>query len=150
MIAAVKHAASIRNPEFDSRQRARRSTWDTLRYLYSYDETAEGDLVLPRGLYGLLTELVDSAGSTLRIDDKRAVGDHHEFSCSTQLRPEQADAVRHLVEEDTSVLIAPPGSDKTVIACATIASRADGTATTHSIRASVSARAKRNPVGPAS
>jgi hypothetical protein len=53
MIAAIKHAASIRNPEFDTRQRARRSTWDTPRFLYSYDETAEGDLVLPRGLYTL-------------------------------------------------------------------------------------------------
>ena len=61
MIFAVKHAASIRNPEFDARQRARRSTWDTPRFLYSYDETAEGDLVLPRGLRQLLTELVDSA-----------------------------------------------------------------------------------------
>jgi hypothetical protein len=50
MISAVKHAASIRNPEFDVRQRARRSTWDTPRFLYSYDETANSDLVLPRGL----------------------------------------------------------------------------------------------------
>ena len=41
MIAAVEHAASIRNPEFDARQRARRSTWDTPRFLYSYDETAD-------------------------------------------------------------------------------------------------------------
>jgi superfamily II DNA or RNA helicase len=127
MIAAVKHAASIRNPEFDARQRARRSTWDTPRFLYSYDETADGDLVLPRGLYGLLTELVDSAGSTLRIDDMRVTGELHELGCSTQLRPEQADAVRHLVEEDTSVLIAAPGSGKTVIACAAIASRACST-----------------------
>ncbi len=54
MISAVKHAASIRNPEFDARQRARRSTWDTPRFLYSYDETADGDLVLPRGLHSLL------------------------------------------------------------------------------------------------
>ena len=46
MISAVKHAASIRNPEFDARQRARRSTWDTPRFLYSYDETLDGDLVL--------------------------------------------------------------------------------------------------------
>src|ERR1700757_2319706 len=127
MIAAVKHAASIRNPEFDARQRARRSTWDTPRFLYSYDETAEGDLVLPRGLYTLLAELVDSAGSTLHIDDKRTSGDPHEFICSTQLRPEQADAARHLVEEDSSVLIAPPGVGKTVIACAAIASRATST-----------------------
>jgi superfamily II DNA or RNA helicase len=127
MIAAVKHAASIRNPEFDARQRARRSTWDTPRFLYSYDETAEGDLVLPRGLHQLLTELVDSAESTLHIDDKRATGDSHVFSCQTTLRSEQAHAVQHLVEEDTSVLIAPPGTGKTVIACATIASRARST-----------------------
>ena len=124
MIAAVKHAASIRNPEFDVRQRAQRSTWDTPRFLYSYDETVEGDLVLPRGLYGLLTDLVESAGSTLRIDDTRAVGDRHEFICSTELRSKQADAVRRLIEEDTSVLIAPPGLGKTVIACAAIACRA--------------------------
>jgi superfamily II DNA or RNA helicase len=71
--------------------------------------------------------LADSAGSTLRIDDKRTAGDSHEFSCSTTLRPEQSDAARHLVEEDTSVLIAPPGLGKTVIACAAIASRATST-----------------------
>jgi superfamily II DNA or RNA helicase len=127
MIAAVKHAASIRNPEFDARQRARRSTWDTPRFLYSYDETVEGDLVLPRGLYGLLTDLVESAGSTLHIDDKRAIGDPHEFICSTELRSEQTDAVRRLIEEDTGVLIAPPGLGKTVIAWAAIASRATST-----------------------
>ena len=127
MISAVKHAASIRNPEFDARQRARRSTWDTPRFLYSYDETADGDLVLPRGLLSLLTDLVDSAGSTLRIDDTRATGEHHEFTCSTELRTEQATAVRHVVEQDVGVLIAPPGVGKTVIACAAIASRATST-----------------------
>ena len=127
MIAAVKHAASIRNPEFDARQRARRSTWDTPRFLYSYDETADGDLVLPRGLYTLLVELIDSAGSTLHIADERAHGESHEFRCLTALRREQAGASRQLVDEDASVLIAPPGSGKTVIACAAIASRATST-----------------------
>ena len=127
MIAAVKHAASIRNPEFDARQRARRSTWDTPRFLYSYDETADGDLVLPRGLYTLLVELIDSAGSTLHIADERARGESHEFRCLTALRREQAGASRQLVGEDASVLIAPPGSGKTVIACAAIASRATST-----------------------
>ena len=79
MISAVKHAASIRNPEFDARQRARRSTWDTPRFLCSYDETVDGDLVLPRGLLELLTDLVDSAESTLKIDDTRVSGDAAEF-----------------------------------------------------------------------
>ncbi len=127
MISAVKHAASIRNPEFDARQRARRSTWDTPRFLYSYDETAEGDLVLPRGLHRLLTELVDSAGSTLRIEDSRVAGEHHHFTCATPLRATQSAAVGQILEEDTAVLIAPPGTGKTVIACAAIKSRATST-----------------------
>jgi len=127
MISAVKHAASIRNPEFDARQRARRSTWDTPRFLYSYDETAEGDLVLPRGLHPLLTELVESADSTLRVDDKRITGEHHEFSCRTPLRTVQTSALRQLLEQETSVLIAPPGTGKTVIACAAIESRSTST-----------------------
>jgi superfamily II DNA or RNA helicase len=127
MISSVKHAASIRNPEFDARQRARRSTWDTPRFLYSYDETAEGDLVLPRGLHTLLTALVESAGSTLKIDDARAVGESYRFTCSTELRAEQACAVRELVEQDIGVLVAPPGTGKTVIACATIAERSTTT-----------------------
>jgi superfamily II DNA or RNA helicase len=127
MISAVKHAASIRNPEFDARQRARRSTWDTPRFLYSYDETLEGDLVLPRGLQNLLTVLIESAGSTLKVDDARAAGEYQQFTCSTELRTEQASAVQQLVALDTGILVAPPGSGKTVIACASIAARSTTT-----------------------
>ena len=127
MISAVKHAASIRNPEFDARQRARRSTWDTPRFLYSYDETADGDLVLPRGLHPLLTELVESADSTLHVDDKRILGQPHKFTCSTPLRTVQTTALHRILEQDAGVLIAPPGTGKTVIACAAIESRATAT-----------------------
>jgi superfamily II DNA or RNA helicase len=59
----------------------------------------------------------------MRIDDCRVTGTDHEFTCATELRPEQAVAVRHLATQDTGVMIAPPGSGKTVIACAAIASR---------------------------
>lgn len=127
MISAVKHAASIRNPEFDARQRARRSTWDTPRFLHSYDETLEGNLVLPRGLNTLVTTLVDSAGSALSINDARAVGSSHEFTCSTELRAEQSSAVQQLIGQDTGVLVALPGSGKTVIACGAIAARSTST-----------------------
>ena len=127
MISAVKHAASIPNPEFYARQRARRSTWDTPRFLRSYDETLEGDLVLPRGLHSLLSRIVESAGSDLHIEDQRVVGTAHTFELATELRPEQLVAVRESVAEDTAVLIAPPGMGKTVMACAAIAERATST-----------------------
>ncbi|WP_245720504.1 DEAD/DEAH box helicase [Nocardia uniformis] len=124
MFSAVKHAASIPNPEFYARQRARRSTWDTPRFLRSYDETLDGDLILPRGLLPLLTTLVESADSTLNIDDNRVPGSAQNFTCSSELRHEQQTALRAVEAEDTCVLIAPPGTGKTVIACAAIASRA--------------------------
>ncbi|MQY20540.1 TOTE conflict system archaeo-eukaryotic primase domain-containing protein [Nocardia macrotermitis] len=127
MISAVKHAASISNPEFHARQRARRSTWDTPRFLRSYDETLEGDLILPRGLLPLLTTLVESADSTLSIDDNRVDGNEQDFSFSSDLRPEQQSSLRAIEAEDTCLLVAPPGTGKTVIACAAIASRAKST-----------------------
>ncbi len=52
LMATLKHAASMPNPIFYERQRRRASTWDTPRFLRSYDETLTGDLVLPRGLRG--------------------------------------------------------------------------------------------------
>lgn len=97
------------------------------RFLYSYDETADGDLVLPRGLHALLTELVGSADSTLHVDDNRVLGQHHTFTCGTPLRSGQTAALHQLLEQDTGVLIAPPGTGKTVIACAAIESRATAT-----------------------
>ncbi|WSG62911.1 DEAD/DEAH box helicase family protein [Nocardia sp. NBC_01730] len=127
MISAVKHAASIANPEFFARQRARRSTWDTPRFLRSYDETLDGDLILPRGLLPLLTILIESASSTLHIDDTRIDGTAQTFNCSAELRPEQQHALRAIVTADASIIVAPPGTGKTGIACAAIQAKSTST-----------------------
>lgn len=123
MIAAVKHAASMPNPAFQERQRQRRSTWNLPRFLCSYDETLEGDLILPRGLLPLLEELVVSAGSKLRIDDQRVTGTPQNLACSATLRPDQQAAVGELAATDSGILVAPPGTGKTVMACALMALR---------------------------
>ncbi|WP_276309053.1 DEAD/DEAH box helicase [Specibacter cremeus] len=123
MISAVKHAASLPNPEFYERQRQRRSTWNIPRFLRSYDETLEGDLILPRGLLPLLRQLVESAGSTLRIEDHRDTGTPQEFGFAGRLHPDQQDALEELSGTEQGILVAPPGTGKTVIACAAIARR---------------------------
>jgi superfamily II DNA or RNA helicase len=123
LLATLRHAASMPNPAFYDRERRRQSTWDTPRFLRLYDETVEGDLLLPRGMYDRLTALLERAGSSLVVTaDLRSDGSPQELNCSATLTPEQHAAHEVMLGHDLSVLVAPPGAGKTVMASAVIAS----------------------------
>lgn len=121
LLASLKHAATMANPVFYERQRRRASTWDTPRYLQNFDETPAGDLVLPRGMLDRLGDLIGQAGSRLDLADDREAGTEHDFTFAAILDPEQQTALDALLPDDLGVLVAPPGSGKTVIACAAAA-----------------------------
>lgn len=127
LLATLKHAASMPNPIFYERQCRRASTWDTPRFLLSYDETVTGDLVLPRGLRGRLDELIAEVGSRLEVVDETAPGRPQDFTFQAALDPEQQAAHDALASYDLGVLVAPPGAGKTVIACALAAHHAVST-----------------------
>ena len=126
-MSTFKHAASMANPKFYELQRLRKSTWNTPRFVRGYDVTVEGDLVLPRGLRHLASEIGHAAGSRLDITDLRSAGAETDVAFSGQLDPRQTAAVDALLGHDDGVLVAPPGSGKTVMACAVIAERAAST-----------------------
>jgi superfamily II DNA or RNA helicase len=123
LYATLKHAASTYNPEFYDRQRRRQSTWNVPRIITSYDETLDDHLVLPRGLRDTATRLIEAAGSKIEVDDQRVSGDPLDLSPTFNLRPRQQKAVEALLPHELGVLVAPPGSGKTVMACAVIAQR---------------------------
>ena len=125
--AALRHAASMHNPEFYERQRMRASTYNIPRFLHSFDETIDGGLILPRGMLGRITSLAEQAGSRLEVADERAAGTPQQFTCNATLTPPQRAAVAELTRHDLGMLVAPPGSGKTVIACAVIAARQTST-----------------------
>lgn len=122
-LSTFKHAASMANPKFYELQRLRKSTWDTPRFVRGYDLTVDEHLVLPRGLRHAVEGIVERAGSRLAITDIRNPGREIDVACTAQLDIRQSAAVSALLAHDDGVLVAPPGSGKTVMACAVIAER---------------------------
>ncbi len=65
LVAALKHLASLANPEFYEKERMRFSTWDTPRFIRCYREDLEW-IHLPRGLHDNVTELIETAACATR------------------------------------------------------------------------------------
>jgi superfamily II DNA or RNA helicase len=122
LLAALKHLASLHNPLFHERQRLRLSTHTTPRLIRCYEEDLT-HLRLPRGLLEQLDAAVAHAGTRLLVEDRRPLPEPLPLEFHGQLTTQQQSAVAALLAHDSGVLVAPPGTGKTVIACALIAER---------------------------
>ncbi len=122
LLAALKHLASLHNPDYYEKERLRFSTWNTPRFLRCYAETIDR-LHLPRGIRDQAVRMVVDAGSTLDVVDACNTPGQIDVSLQADLTDRQERALDALVPHDLGVLVAPPGSGKTVIACALIAHR---------------------------
>lgn len=122
LLAALKHLASLHNPEYYEKERLRFSTWNTPRFLRCYGETLD-QLLLPRGIADQVTRMVSEAGSTLEVGNACGAPEPIDVSLHADLTDPQQRALDALIPHDLGVLVAPPGSGKTVIACALIAHR---------------------------
>lgn len=127
LIADLKHAASMANPEFYRRQAQRFSTFGTPRFVYCFEHD-ETTLRLPRGLLDSVAQLLTAAGIKIDIHWEIPEPEPIKRAFRGELTAAQREAVAVLKRHDTGVLVAPPGSGKTVIACALIAERALPTA----------------------
>lgn len=120
LLSALKHLASLHNPEYYEKERLRFSTWNTPRFLRCYRETID-QLLLPRGVTEQAERIVAEAGSRLVVTDERGEPPPIEVALRTQLTDRQRDAVEALIPHELGVLVASPGAGKTVIACGAIA-----------------------------
>ncbi len=126
ILAALKHLASLHNPEFYEKEKMRFSTWNTPRFIRCYRETLD-QLLLPRGLRDKAAAIVKDAGSRLTVLDGLADVDAIDVTLRATLTAEQNAATEALARHELGVLDAPPGSGKTVVGCALIAHHATPT-----------------------
>ncbi|MFJ1656700.1 TOTE conflict system archaeo-eukaryotic primase domain-containing protein [Streptomyces sp. NPDC088337] len=121
LLAALKHAASFHNPEFYRKQNQRFSTFNTPRLICCFDASDPDWLGLPRGLVDEAKGLIAAAGGTLTIASD--LPEHAPIAAqfTGALTPTQQQAVDAMAKHPAGTLVAPPGSGKTVMACALIA-----------------------------
>lgn len=122
LLARIKHLVSLHNPEFHKRQKLRLSVYGTPRFVRCYEEDLT-HLHLPRGVLSPLESIVREAGSRLEVEEARTLPGRVARRLEESLSPIREAAVRELLRHDEGVLVAPPGSGKTRMACAVIAAR---------------------------
>ena len=115
--------AAFQNPEFYRAQAMRLSTYGKPRVI-SCSESFPKYIGLPRGCLEEVVSLFKKNGVKTEIRDERNPGQRIDASFSSELRPEQQDAVKQLLSFDDGVLCAPTAFGKTVVAACLIAKRA--------------------------
>ncbi|MCK9409854.1 MAG: DEAD/DEAH box helicase [Bacteroidetes bacterium] len=124
LISAFKRTATFANPKFFELQRLRFSTWNTPRYICCASLSEDGkSIVLPRGLLEQCSAAALKYGATVSINDHRKIYPHISVAFSGTLTPQQDQACKELLAAESGVLVAAPGSGKTVLGCAVITNR---------------------------
>jgi superfamily II DNA or RNA helicase len=122
VIDQIKRLAAFQNPEFYKKQSMRLSTATTPRVIACAEDLPQ-HVGLPRGCWKDLESLLAEHGVTLEVTDQRAPGEAIQLHFQGTLTPVQQQAGRALLAHEFGVLVAPPGSGKTVVGTWLIAER---------------------------
>lgn len=124
---ALRHLGVFPNPEFYKLQNQRFSTWGKPRVIVRYQEDAsphgKHELRLDRGLLEPAIDILKEAGYTVTRRGHTPKPQKIDATFTGELTPPQKKALNDITAHHTGVLVAPPGTGKTVIACALIAQR---------------------------
>ena len=123
LLSRLRRLAAFQNPEFYKRQRLRLSTNQIPRVIVCAEELPKY-LALPRGCRAAVQNLLMANGSSLLLDDQRNVIQSVPTSFIGTLTDLQEHAARVMLDHECGVLVAPPGSGKTVMGAYVTASRA--------------------------
>ncbi|MGE4273729.1 MAG: DEAD/DEAH box helicase family protein [Desulfitobacterium sp.] len=118
----LKRLAAFRNPDFYKAQAMRLPTFDKPRIISLSDEVPDY-LCLPRGCEIDLTNLFETLKVDIEWADETFPGKTIRVEFNGQLRDEQIDAVRQMLQYDNGVLSATTAFGKTVIGARLITER---------------------------
>lgn len=113
-ISKLKSFATFENPQIKLLLSLRKPLYNTPKYLKAYEESAQY-LTLPRGLKEKLFDFFHSFSLRYALLDKRKYERIETKKVLFTLRPEQEEAIKEILKQDSCICVAPPGFGKTLI-----------------------------------
>ncbi|HRI61033.1 MAG TPA: DEAD/DEAH box helicase family protein [Saprospiraceae bacterium] len=122
LINFLKEEFSFASSEFIIKKNAGKNTWGTNRFFKCIRET-ENEIIVPRGGVGKIIRFCREQKIDHDFRDARKKLSPVSFSSSIHLKAHQQPAVEATSKKDMGVIVAPPGSGKTVMGLKIIADK---------------------------
>lgn len=122
LINFLKEELNFANTEFIIKKKAGKNTFGTDRYFKLIEET-ENEVIIPKGFIGKLIRFCRENKIAYDFQDDRKKQKEIVFSFNAKLREHQQAAVEATSKKDLGIIVAPPGSGKTVVGIKIIAEK---------------------------
>lgn len=122
LINYLKEELNFANSEYFIKKKSGRNTFKTTQYFKLVEET-ESQIFIPRGFIGKLIRFCKQSQIEFEFQDERRLKPPTAFAFNAALRNHQLDIIAIASKKDFGVIVAPPGSGKTIIGLKIIADR---------------------------
>lgn len=118
----LKEELNFVNTEFIIKKKMGKNTFGTEHYFKCIEETEE-EIIIPRGFIGKLLRFCKANEIEYHFKDKRQKHKEIMLSFNAQLREHQQSIIEVIAKKDIGVIVAPPGSGKTITGLKIIADK---------------------------
>jgi Uncharacterized protein conserved in bacteria len=122
LINFIKEELNFTSSEFLIKKKLGKNTWGVARNFKLVEEDGN-QVFIPRGFIGKLLRFCKDQNIANNFLDEREKKDPIKFTAHISLKAHQEDAFNQSTKKDFGVIVAPPGSGKTVLGLAIIAEK---------------------------
>ncbi|WP_255485170.1 TOTE conflict system archaeo-eukaryotic primase domain-containing protein [Mucilaginibacter sp. X5P1] len=119
LVSFLKEELNFANNEYQIKKNINKNTFGVKRYFKLLNETSES-ISIPRGFIGRLLRFCKEQQIDYVLEDQRKKAEPVSFKGSIALREYQLPAQQAATKKDFGIIVAPPGSGKTVLSLAII------------------------------
>lgn len=122
LINFLKDELNFYNTEFIIKKNSGRNTFGTDRY-FKFIEESSGKVDIPKGFTGKLLRFCMDHKIEYTFTDKRTKTDPKQFHFNAALREYQQPCIEAANKKDIGIIVAPPGTGKTIVALKIVADK---------------------------